>query len=311
MPGRQAFLSQMVERKEDLSNAIALNSSMFNAARLVGPAIAGAIIAAAGEGVCFLIDGFSYVAVIGALLAMRVPPVHNGVPRRSIGAEFKSGLSYVIQARPILYLLLFVAAISLVGFPYAVLLPAISGELLHGGAHTYGFLVGAAGLGALAGALYLAGRRSVLGLGRVAVIAAAGFGVSLVLVAMSRWVGLSLVLLVGSGFSMMALLASCNTIVQTIVEEDKRGRVMSFYTLALMGTTPFGSLVAGGIARWLGTSWTLIGGGVLCVVVAAWFARVLPEIRKHVRPIYIRLGILPEISSGLQAATNAGTARTE
>jgi MFS family permease len=311
IPGRQAFLSEMVERKEDLSNAIALNSSMFNGARLIGPSLAGIIIAASNEGVCFLIDGISYVAVIAALLAMRVPARNNGRTGRPVLHEFREGLGYVIRFMPILYILLLVASVALVGVPYTVLLPAISRDVLHGGAHTFGFLTAAAGVGALAGALYLAGRRTVVGLGRHIVLATAVFGLSLVLVGLSRSFWLTLGLLVVTGFSMMVEMASCNTVVQTIVDEDKRGRVMSFYTLAFMGTMPFGSLLAGAVAHWVGTPETLMGGGVLCALAAVWFARELPEIRKKVRPIYVRLGILPEIASGLQAASNAQASRTE
>ncbi|MGB4258983.1 MAG: MFS transporter [Phycisphaerae bacterium] len=304
IPARQAFLSQMIEHKEDLSNAIALNSSMFNAARLVGPSIAAVVITKTDEGICFLVDGISYVAVIAALLAMRVPArPRNRLPQPML-RELREGLGYVIRFWPILYILLLIGGASLVGFPYTVLLPAVAKELLGGEADTFGFLTAAAGLGALCGALYLASRRTVIGLGLHIVLGTAAFGLSLVAVALSRWVWLSLPLMVVVGFSMMTLTASCNTVLQTIVDEDKRGRVLSLYMMAFIGTTPFGSLLAGVVAERFGVSGALLGGGVLCVALAIWFARALPAIRRQVRPIYVRLGILPEIASGMQAATS-------
>lgn len=308
IPARQAFLVQMVDRKEDLSNAIALNSSMFNAARLVGPSLAGIVIAAWGEGVCFLIDGISYLAVIASLLAMRVPPQNNGGPERPMLHEFATGFRYVTGFSPIACILLLVALVNLVAMPYTVLMPVISSDLLHGGANTYGFLMAASGLGALGGALYLAARRSVLGIGRLITLSTAGFAAALIAVALSRWLWLSLPLMIAVGFAMMVQLAGCNTLLQTIVEDDKRGRVMSFYTMAFMGTTPFGSLLAGALAQRIGTPDTLILGCVCCILAAAWFARQLPGIREKVRPIYVQLGILPEIASGLQAASAGRTA---
>jgi MFS family permease len=307
MPIRQSFLVHMVDRKEDLANAIALNSSLFNGARLVGPSLAGVIIAAAGEGVCFLIDGISYIAVIAALLAMHVPPQNNVPSGRPVLHELVEGLRYVVSFTVIAYILLLLALVSLVGMPYTVLMPVISSELLGGGANTFGFLMAASGLGALAGALYLAARRSVLGLGRLIPLAAAAFGLALVAVALSRFVWLSLALMIVAGFTMMTQMAACNTLLQTIVEDDKRGRVMSFYTMAFMGATPLGSLLAGAVAQRIGTPKTLMAGGICCIIGALWFARKLPAIREKVRPIYVQLGILPEIASGLQAAATAPT----
>jgi len=310
MPGRQAFLVSMVDRKEDLSNAIALNSSMFNGARLIGPSIAGLVIAAAGEGVCFLVDGISYIAVVAALLAMRVRPQGSG-PRRSVLRELREGLHYVAHFTPIAYILLLLAIFSLVAMPYVVLLPVISKEVLGGGAYTFGFLMAASGLGALAGALYLAARRSVLGLGRLILLATTTFGLGLVGTGLSRFLWLTLVLMVLVGCAAMIELASCNTLLQTIVADDKRGRVMSFYTMAFMGMAPLGSLLAGAAANRLGTPQTLIIGGALCLLTAGWFTRVLPALREKIRPVYVRLGILPEIASGLQAATAATTPPNE
>lgn len=302
MPGRQSFLVSMVDRKEDLSNAIALNSSMFNGARLIGPSIAGVVIAAWGEGICFLIDGISYIAVLAALLAMRVPPHVNG-RRRSIARDLHEGFRYITDFWPIAYILILIAMLSLFGMPYIVLMPVISRDLLGGGANTFGFLMAASGLGALSGALYLASRRTVLGLGRLIILAACLFAAALVCAALSRNLALTLLLMVVGGWSAIVQLASCNTLLQTLVEDDKRGRVMSFYTMSLMGMAPLGSLLAGFAANRIGAPQTLIAAGVLCLATAAWFARQLPAIREKVRPVYVRLGILPEVAAGLQSAT--------
>jgi MFS family permease len=302
MPGRQSFLVRMVDRREDLSNAIALNSSMFNGARLIGPSIAGLVIAAAGEGVCFLVDGLSYIAVVAALLAMRLPDRASGPPPGSALREFREGLSYVTRFTPISHILALLSLVSLVAMPYTVLMPVISRTLLGGGANTFGFLMAATGLGALGGALYMASRRSVLGLGRLIPLATGTFGLGLMVAAWSRNLWLTLALMVVIGLAAMVQLACCNTLLQTIVDEDKRGRVMSFYTMAFMGMTPLGSLIAGALAGRIGTPQTLAISGACCLVGAVWFHRRLPAIRREVRPIYVRMGILPEVARGLQAA---------
>lgn len=304
MPARQAFVVQMVENREDLGNAIALNSSMVNAARLIGPSIAGVIIAAAGEGYCFLIDGISYIAVIVSLLLMRIT-VRQARPaeRRALRHELKEGWDYVARFVPVRSILLLLALVSLVGMPYTVLMPIFAGSILHGGAHTLGFLMGASGVGALAAALMLAARKTVLGLGRVVPLAAAIFGAGLIAFGYSRILALSLVLMLVTGGAMMEQMAASNTILQTIVDEDKRGRVMSFYSMAFMGMAPFGSLLAGSLAAHIGAPNTLAISGVLCVLGAAWFAIHLPELRRHVRPVYVRLGIISEIASGIQNAS--------
>ncbi len=303
MPARQAFVVEMVENREDLGNAIALNSSLVNGARLVGPSVAGLIIAAVGEGYCFLIDGFSYLAVIGSLLAMRVAAATRSSRRAGVLEELTEGWKYVVQFRPIRYILLLLAVVSLVGMPYTALMPIFAGSILHGGAHTLGFLMGASGVGALAGAVTLAARRSVLGLGRVIPLTAAAFGASLVAFAASRQLWLSLLLLVVTGFGFMQQMASSNTILQTIVEDDKRGRVMSFYSMAFQGVAPFGSLIAGAVASRIGAPPTLMIGGSLCVAGAALFASQLSVIRRAVRPIYVSMGILPEVATGIQTAS--------
>jgi MFS family permease len=303
VPARQSFLVEMVGGREDLPNAIALNSSTFNAARLVGPSVAGAMIVAAGEGVVFLVNGLSYVAVIAALLAMRVParPPHPG-PAGPAWRNLEEGFAYVTRFAPVRSILLLVALVSLTGAPYAVLMPVFATDVLHGDAHTLGFLMGSIGVGALCGALLLASRRTVRGLGNLIVAAVAGFGVALVAFSFSRSVGLSLVLVFFTGLGLMVQMAASNTILQTLVDDDKRGRVMSFYAASFMGTMPIGSLIAGGLAGTIGAPRTLCLGGAACLVGAFAFARALPGIRKEMRPIYVRLGIIPEVASGLQTA---------
>ena len=293
MPARQAFVVQMIERREDLGNAIALNSSMVNGARLIGPAIAGIVIAAVGEGYCFLIDGFSYITVIASLLAMIVP---QGAPRnaaRRLTAEITEGWRYVKESAPIRSVLLFLSLISLVGMPYTVLMPIFARTILHGGPHTLGFLMASVGLGALAGAVTLAMRPSVLGLGRVIIWSASLFGLGLIGLGVSRSLWLTMLAVGIAGFGMMRHMASSNTILQTIVAEDKRGRVMAYYAMALQGIGPFGSLAAGTLAAKIGAPWTMFAGGALCMAGAAWFAWRLPALRRVVRPIYAELGIVP------------------
>jgi MFS family permease len=306
-PARQAFAVDMVEGAQDLPNAIAINSMMFNAARLVGPMIAGLLIAAAGEGVCFFVDGVSYVAVIGCLLAMRVTPRTHRPEHGAVWQHLREGVSYTFGFEPIRGLLLLVATASLLGMSYVVLLPMFAREILHGGAHTYGFLASASGVGALAGALYLATRPSVRGLGRVIGWGGILFGAALGAFAFSNTMWLSLLALFAAGFGMMVQNASANTILQTIVHDDKRGRVMSFYALAVLGMAPFGSLIAGSVAAKIGAPWTIFGGGVACIIATLVFLRRLPVIRRLVRPIYVQKGIIPEVATGIQGASAGNT----
>jgi MFS family permease len=303
MPARQAFVIEMVEDHEDLGNAIALNSSLVNAARLLGPSIAGLVIAAFGEGYCFLIDGFSYVAVIVSLLAMSVAMRPTAESHASVLSELQEGWDYVCGFRPIWSILLLLALVSLVGMPYTTLMPIFAGKILHGGPHTLGFLMAASGVGALIGAVTLAARRSVLGLGRVIPMTAGTFGAALIIFAASRQIWLSMLLLVGTGFSFMQQMASSNTILQTIVEHKKRGRVMSFYSMAFQGVAPFGSLIAGATASRIGAPHTLMIGGAICICGAALFALQLPTLRKLIRPIYVRMGIIPELATGIHTAS--------
>jgi MFS family permease len=304
MPTRQALVVHMVEDRADLANAIALNSSTFNAARLVGPAIAGLLIVEMGEGLVFLVNGVSYVAVIAALLAIRVaprPPASD--PSVPPWHNLKEGVAYAWSLSSIRTLLLIVALAGFAGMPYRVLMPVFATDVLHGDAHTLGFLTGGIGVGALAGALFLAARRGVRGLGRVILVAVLVFGASLVGFAASRSFALSLVLVFFAGFGMMVQTASCNTILQTIVDDDKRGRVMSFYAAALQGTMPLGSLLAGTLAGAVGAPRTVLLGGAACLLGALGYARILPALRREIRPIYVRLGIIPEVAAGLQSAT--------
>lgn len=303
VPTRQAFLVEMVSGREDLAGAIALNSSVFNAARLVGPAVAGFMIGLVGEGVVFLLNGLSYVAVIAALLAMRLEPRPPASHRRPpVGRELKEGVRYAAGFAPIRALLLLIGLVSLVGVPFTVLMPVFATDVLHGGAHTLGLLMSALGVGALGGALFLAARRSVRGLGRVILAAVTLFGLALLAFGLSRREWLSLMLLAAAGFGMMVHMASSNTILQTIVDEDKRGRVMSFYAMAFMGTVPLGSLLSGALAARIGAPATVVLGGIACLFGAAAFARALPGLRAQIRPIYARLGVIPEVAAGLQTA---------
>jgi MFS family permease len=294
MPVRQSLIVRMVDDRADLPNAIALNSSMVNSARLLGPAIAGVLIAAVGEGWCFFIDAVSYAAVIVSVLLMRLPPSPRAPKTTRVLHDMLEGFRYVSGFAPIRALLLLLAISGLAGRPFAVLLPVIAREVMVGGAGTLGALQATAGVGALAGALYLASRKSVLGLGRIVVASAALFGLGLV--AFSRahvlWLAMPLLLLAGTG--MMLQTAASNTIIQTVVDEDKRGRVMSLLGMSLFGTVPLGSLIFGALATRIGAENTILVGGAICVVAAGLFLRALPEVRRVLRPIYERMGILPK-----------------
>ncbi len=294
IPARQSFVIDMIEERKDLGNAIAINSSMVNGARLLGPAIAGILIATTGEGACFLLNTLSYFFVISSLLMMSVTPREMQTRHSHIFQGLKEGFSYTFGFVPIRYIILLLGLVSLMGMPYTILMPVFATQILHGGPHTFGFLMGSLGLGAFIGALYLAGRKNVLGLLKVIPIAAATFGLGLIAFALSRLFYLSLVLLLFVGLGMIIELAASNTIIQTLVDDNKRGRVMSIYTMAFMGTAPFGSLLTGKVASMLGAPNTLIFGGILCIVGSVFFWSKLSEIRRIVRPIYVKLGIIPE-----------------
>jgi MFS family permease len=280
---------------------------MVNASRLIGPALAGIIIAAVGEGWCFFIDGVSYGAVIVSLLLMTVVRQPYMKPETSVVSELREGWQYVSRFKPIRAILLLLALVSLVGMPYTVLMPIFARDILHGGPNTLGLLTGATGVGALASAVYLATRKSVLGLGRVIPIMTGIFGFGLIMFGLSNWLALSAFTLLFTGFGMMQQMAASNTILQTIVDEDKRGRVMSFYSMSFQGMAPFGSLLAGWMAARIGAPRTVMICGAICIAGAAIFLTQLKSIRHMVRPIYIRLGILPEMAAGVQEASSLQT----
>lgn len=282
IPARHSLLVEMIEKKEDIGNAIALNSSIFNSARLIGPSIAGILLATIGEGICFLINGLSYLVVIASLLRMKIVPRIINKKNTHVLKELKEGFSYTVGFKPIKSIILLFGLVGLMGMPYSVLLPVFAKEILKGGSHTYGFLMGASGLGALTGALYLASKKSIRGVWKILPSSAGIFGFGLIMFSVSRFFSLSMALMVLIGFGMMLQMGSSNTILQTIVDDDKRGRVLSFYIMALMGTVSFGSLLAGGMAKFLGVPITLAIGGISCILGAIIFAKKLPELKKMV-----------------------------
>lgn len=295
MPCRQAFVTNIVENKADLSNAIALNSSMFNGARLIGPSVAAVVIAATNEGWCFLIDGISFLAVLLALLAMKVDArPRGGRAHASAFQQFKEGWRYAFGFMPIRAIIGLLAISSLLGVSGTVLMPVFARDILHGGPHTYGILLTATGSGALIGAVWLASRTSVVGLGRMIPIAAGLFGVGLMSMSVSRFLVFSVISLVLTGFGMMVQAACSNTVLQTIVPDDKRGRTMSFFLMAYLGAAPIGSLIAGALSGWIGAPLTLFIGGASCLAGAMWFASGLKTFDEHIRPIFIDLGLITE-----------------
>ncbi|MGG6265811.1 MFS transporter [Leptolyngbya sp. AN03gr2] len=294
MPTRQSFVIELVEKREDLGNAIALNSSIFNSARLVGPAIAGLLVAAVGTTACFAIDTVSYIAVILGLLAMRLKPRVITLKSANSGVfeQLREGFAYSFGFPPIRAILLLIGLVSFAGMPYTVLAPIFATQYLGGGAETLGFLMAASGLGALCSALYLGSRRSVLGLGKIMAIAPAGFGTAIIVFSQSRMLWLSVIALFFAGASLILQSTSGNTILQTIVDEDKRGRVMSLYALAFTSMVTFGNLIAGSLANQIGAPNTLVIGGMICIAGSLSFGQQLPALRQLVIPIYARLGIL-------------------
>jgi MFS family permease len=300
MPARQAFVFDMVEDPADLSNAVALNGSVMHLARLIGPSIGGFLIQATSEGVCFLIDGVSFIAVIIALLMMtlRPPKPKVGKPQH-VWAALKEGFAYAFGFAPIRVIMILTAVVSLVGMSQNTLAPIFAKEILHGSARTLGFLMAASGAGAFVGTIYLAARRSALGLGRVIAVSGVIFGLALLGFAASRTMQLSVAMMGLVGFGMVSQMASANTVLQTIVDDDKRARVMSIFVMSFMGTAPFASLLAGAIAERIGAPRTVAAGSVIALAGAAFFAAMLPAIRPLVRPIYIRKGILPEVAAGI------------
>jgi len=292
-PARQAFVTEMVEKKEDLANAIAINSTMFNGARLIGPAIGGLLIASVGAAYCFLIDGLSYIAVIAALLAMRIKPKTINITTQNPLQRIKEGFVYAFGFPPIRAILLLLALVSLMGMQYTVLVPIFAEKILHGGPETLGFLMAASGVGALAGGTYLATRKSILGIGKLIALAPGILGTGLIALSLSRVLPLSLLMMLLVGFGTIIQIAGSNTFLQTIVDDDKRGRVMSIYTMAFLGMIPFGNLLGGALADRIGAPNTLIIAGSACILGSVVFAQQLPNLRRLVRPLYTRLGITP------------------
>jgi MFS family permease len=291
-PARQAFVVEMVDRPDDLPNAIALNSSMFNASRIIGPTIAGILIAAVGEAWCFALDAISYVAVIASLVAMRFTARERPHKETHLIDELRVGLRYVLGFPPVSALLSQVTLVSVMGMPYAVLMPVIAAQVLHGGPHTYGILMTSVGAGALLGTVYLASRHSVLGLGKVIVAATMFLSAGLIAFSFSRTLMISVAVLPIVGAGMMLQAASANTILQTVVDEKLRGRVMAFYTMAVLGTQPLGSLLAGAVADRIGAPHTIFIGAIACLLGGLWFAFRRKKLAEHIRPIYIERGIL-------------------
>jgi MFS family permease len=294
-PARQALLVQTIDRRDDLQNAIAMNSSMFNGARLIGPSAAGLIIASSSEALCFLINGLSYIAVITSLLLMRLKPIARADHHTAILENLREGLRYAFGFSPIRSLLLLLALVSLTGASYAQLLPIFAQQILGGDARTQGFLISASGIGALAGSLYLAGRRTVPGLELLIGWAPAVFGAGLIGLGLSKYLWLTLPIMPVIGIGLIVQLASTNTVLQTIIDDDKRGRVMSLYAMAFMGMFPLGSLLAGCLAHYAGAPLTVILSGICCIAGSINFIRQLPSLRALVHPIYVRKGILLKV----------------
>jgi MFS family permease len=302
IPARQALLVRLVGGREDLPNAIALNSSMFNAARLVGPAVAGLLIGWVGEGPVFVINALSYSAVIVALLALRLPPepTWSSTP---VLAHIREGFAYAFSPGPTRDTLILFACVSLVGVPYVVLLPAFAADVLAGDARTLGLLTSCAGLGALSGGLWLAARDSLVGIGSLVVRATAALGLALVAFAASRAVPLSAIALIASGCALMLSTATMNTAIQTLVSDRMRGRVMSLYAMAFIGVTPVGSLIGGALATRLGAPLTVAIGGVACIVLAVGYGPRLANLGDDVHRVAASRGVLPEVATGLQTAS--------
>lgn len=293
IPARQAFVVSIIENKEDLGNAIAMNSITFNTARLIGPALGGLIIAALNEGWCYFIDGVSFIAVIFALLAMTSCPqparAKQGV---SLAEQMREGWEFVKGFLPVRSILMLVAFVSLLGFPFTVLMPVFAKDILQGGPNTLGLLLGSFGAGALIGGTWLASRRSVVGLDRAIYFATMTFGAGVIAFGFSRAFWLSSLLCALAGGSLIILWASSNTIFQTVIDDEKRGRISSFFIMAFMGTSPLGGLLMGRMAEWIGAPYTVSIGGALCIGGAIWFGRVLPEFDRAVRPVYVKLGLI-------------------
>jgi MFS family permease len=280
MPARQAFVVKMVSKKEDLGSAIALNSAMFNGARLIGPTLAGLIIAAAGEKACFLVNAASYIAVIASLFAMKLPHEHPNPRKGGVLKDLLEGTKYTMKSVPIRSLLLLISFLSLIAMPYVTIMPVVAKTVLGGDSRTYGFLMGAVGVGALCGAMFLGSRKSYTGLWKLIPIVGTLFGAGLILASFSKTFWLTMALTAITGFGMMVTLASSNTLIQNIVHEDKRGRVMAFYSAAMMGTLPFGNLLMGKVVDAIGAPFTILAGGGLAILAAGVFSTQIQNLKR-------------------------------
>lgn len=286
IPARQSFVIDVVDDRQDLGNAIALNSALFNSARIFGPSIAGATIAALGEGLCFLVNGLAHGATVAALRAMRLVPRKRIKARHNVLEGLREGFVYVYRSTPIRSALMLLCLTSFMGMPVMMLLPVFAGKILAGGPQTLGLLLTTFGFGALLATIYLASRSNVIGLEKIIVVAGSIFSISLMVFSHSQKLWLSLLTIFLAGFGMIAQTASINTVLQTLVEEDKRGRVMSMYVMAFGGTTPFGSLVAGNVASFIGTPYTLFLGALCCLAGVIAFGCHLPVWRQHAHLLY-------------------------
>jgi MFS family permease len=311
MAARQSFVVELVEKREDLPNAIALNSTLFNSARLIGPTFAGAMISFIGEGFCFLLNSLSYIAVIYALIQITVKSKLKKSVRQNPLSDIIEGVKYTFGFSPIRFIIINLSIVSFAGTSFMVLMPVFAKNILHGDAHTLGLLTGAVGLGALAGALYLASRKKVIGLVRNMAINGILFGICLFIFARSNILALSLCMLVIIGYSMITIMASSNTIIQTIVKDSMRGRVMSFYVVAFAGISPIGSITTGTLAQKFGPVIVVAGGGIITLLGAIFFLSRLPRLRKFLRPIYIEKGIIPEMARGIRDADSITSLQEE
>ncbi|MCC7430183.1 MFS transporter [bacterium] len=303
IPARQSLAIQIIDNKEDLSNAIALNSSMFNASRLIGPSLAGILIALFGEGICFLINALSYVAIISSVLAMKINSKVAKKTNSKVFHELKEGFSYAFHFKEIRILILLLALVSFIGMPYIVLMPVFAKNILQGGPQTLGFLMSAVGFGALSGALFLASRKTIFGLEKKITFATFIFTTGLIAFSFSKILLVSLVLLYFVGFGMMVLMAGNNTILQTIVADDKRGRVMSLHTMAFMGMLPFGGLISGSVADLIGASETLRINGILCLFGAIYFAPKVLKLSEIIKPKPSQVPVILEVAEGIGTTT--------
>ncbi len=307
MPTRQAFVRELVDSPDDLPNAIALNSLIFNGARLIGPPIAGLLIAFVGEGICFLINAVSFIPVLLAFAAMKIKPLniprHNG----SIITGLKDGLGYAFGFVPIKMILILLTFVGLVAMPYAVLLPVFARDILVGDSKTYGFLMAASGVGAITGALFLASQKNVTRLNKIILSSMCIFAVSAIIFSMSRALWFSMIMMVLIGFGLMALIVALNTLLQSIVDDSKRGRIMSLYSMSFIGLAPFGGLLVGTAAHSFGAPHTVQFCGALCLLAAVLFSRKLPQISRLIKPMYVRKGIVPAVADAIGTASTLST----